>query len=220
MARQKLPDPPGEDVPGWIMTFSDVITLLMTFFILLLTFATNQPETFDRIQVALFGGGGSTGIAGEQDGMEKDALLMRERARSGRISPSGAEIPPMYKDPSLRSLDKGIAGLDESEERVLARSHHIELPLDSLISSVGQLTAVGQQRLRLIAIQMSKMPLHLEIAVQSESSLESGLILAEHLTATKAVPQAKVGVAITPHMVSDSENCLFMLTLREPENGS
>ena len=45
------------------MTFSDVITLLMTFFILLLTFATNEPESFSRIETSMFGGGGTGTIS-------------------------------------------------------------------------------------------------------------------------------------------------------------
>ena len=55
MARQPAPEEPEDDVPAWVMTFSDVITLLMTFFILLLTFATNTPETFDRLRIAEVG---------------------------------------------------------------------------------------------------------------------------------------------------------------------
>ena len=49
MAKKCICSPGSAEVPTWFMTYSDVITLLMTFFILLLTFATNEPESFERM---------------------------------------------------------------------------------------------------------------------------------------------------------------------------
>ena len=112
MARQKPFEEPADDVPAWVMTFSDVITLLMTFFILLLTFATNTPETFDRLQVTMFGGGGSTGFVSEVEGMDRDELLTRMRARVGRTTAAGSAMPPLYSDPTFASLEKNFAGLE------------------------------------------------------------------------------------------------------------
>ena len=50
MREKPLPEPP-DDVPLWFMTYSDVITLMMTFFILLLTFSTSDPERFEQMKV-------------------------------------------------------------------------------------------------------------------------------------------------------------------------
>ena len=66
MGREKKPPDKPDDIPAWFMTYSDVITLLMTFFILLMTFATNEPERFERMQVSMFGGSGATGLAGRR----------------------------------------------------------------------------------------------------------------------------------------------------------
>jgi len=63
MARDKPEEPNSGDIPAWFMTYSDVITLLMTFFILLMTFSTTEPENFGRMQVVMFGGGNSSGVA-------------------------------------------------------------------------------------------------------------------------------------------------------------
>ena len=39
----------GTKVPGYIVTFSDMVTLLLTFFVMLLTLADVQdPELFDK----------------------------------------------------------------------------------------------------------------------------------------------------------------------------
>jgi len=218
MARQKPPDPPADDVPGWVMTFSDVITLLMTFFILLLTFATNQPETFERIQLAMFGGGGARGIAGETEGMEKDSLLMRKRALTGRMTQEGSEMPPIYSDPTLETLDAGIAGLEEDEDRTLATTHRIEVPLASMVVSNGPVTTSGQQRLRMIALQMRKMPLRLELLVGDEASLDEGIRVAEHMTQNERLPEPSVGVGVAPHLVG-KDRLLMVLDLQESDRG-
>lgn len=219
MARQKQPDPPADDVPGWVMTFSDVITLLMTFFILLLTFATNQPETFDRVQVAMFGGGGAKGIAGKSDGMEKDSLLMRQRARTGRMTQMGSEMPPIYSDPTLETLDAGIAGLEDDEQRILSTTHYIELPMASVVTKVGELTAAGKQRLRMIAVQMRKLPLHLQIMVGDESSLDRAIQVAAFLTGEERMPEPTIGVGVAAHVV-DQDRLLLILELRELNRGT
>lgn len=199
MARQKPPDPPEDDVPAWVMTFSDVITLLMTFFILLLTFATNQPETFDRLQVSMFGGGGATGFAGKSDGMEKDSLLMRERARTGRMATEGSQMPPIYSDPALESLNKGIAGLEDEELRVISTTHRVEQELDKIVDSNGEITARGKQMLRMLAVQMKRRPIQLDLVVAEQQSVPRALSIVEHMTNVERLPHAVVGVGIAPN---------------------
>ncbi|MBN2183414.1 MAG: hypothetical protein JW715_16000 [Sedimentisphaerales bacterium] len=47
--KQKKTEEQGPKVPGYIVTFSDMVTLLLTFFVMLLTLADVQdPELFDR----------------------------------------------------------------------------------------------------------------------------------------------------------------------------
>lgn len=219
MARQKPPDPPGDDVPGWVMTFSDVITLLMTFFILLLTFATNQPETFDRVQVAMFGGGGSRGFVSDAEGMTKDAVLMRQRSRAGRIFREGTETPPIYSDPELTTMANGIAGLEENEYRELLTTHRIAADLARFIDADNQITSAGNQKLRMLAIQLKKLPLQLDLAVHDEASLSRALTLAEHLTKTNQVTETQVGVAISPHQVQPGQ-LLVILAKQGADRGA
>lgn len=55
MSRKPKPEEPKVGAPGWIVTFSDMITLLLTFFVLLVSMADKQVEDhkFMRGQVAL-----------------------------------------------------------------------------------------------------------------------------------------------------------------------
>ena len=156
MARVKEPEAPA-DIPSWLMTFSDVITLLMTFFILLLTFATNEPEKFERIQVSMFGGGGATGMAAEAEGpLDYDALLLRERQRSGRISQVGSEMPPIHSDAVYETLNKGVAGLENDEMRELSTQHGVVIPWSLFMTSDGNISPLGQQHLKMLAKHMRR----------------------------------------------------------------
>jgi flagellar motor protein MotB len=48
MAREKKP-PEEEGVPMWLVTFSDLVTLLLTFFVLLLSMASMDQVLLSRI---------------------------------------------------------------------------------------------------------------------------------------------------------------------------
>jgi len=53
MARNKRRKPSGPSADGWIVTFSDTMTLLLTFFILLYSFSTVDTEKFKLIASSL-----------------------------------------------------------------------------------------------------------------------------------------------------------------------
>lgn len=216
MAKEKEPDIP-EDIPSWLMTFSDVITLLMTFFILLLTFATSEPETFDRMQVSLFGGGGASGVAGKSDSaMDKDALLLRERPRSGRITMRGSEMPPINSDPVYETLAKGIAGLENEEQRELSTQHSVTLPLTLMVDSSGEISALGSQQLRMMAQQLRKQQLDVDFFVASEDRLSDAVRLTTHLYQQEGILPGRLGVGKDTAMTDPS---LVKIVLTRPIAG-
>ena len=196
MALAKEPEMPA-DVPVWLMTFSDVITLLMTFFILLLTFATSEPEKFERMQISMFQGGGAMGIAAEaKSPQDLNALLMRKRPKSGRITTRGSEVPPIAKDPTTESLAKGIAGLEEEEHRDLSTTHAMVLPLRFFFASDGSLSTKGKVSARLLARQMRNQPLVLRFSVSDRKELILGQRLASHLYEDHDVRPGRIGVSL------------------------
>ena len=216
MAREKPPDPLGDDVPAWVMTFSDVITLLMTFFILLLTFASSEPETFERMQVAVFGGGGASGIAGKIDStVDKDTIVMRERPRSARLSQRGSEMPPTYTDPSYESMAKGIAGLEQNEERQLSDSHVLKIPLAEWVDERGEFNSSGQNHLRMLVMQMRKLPLTLDVMVNDEAELKVALKIADEITDRGRIPLGRVSVGYGVVSEDDPRDVLLLVLTLE-----
>ncbi len=51
--RKGPPDDPG--VPGWIVTYGDMMSLLLTFFVLLLSFSTISEKEFEKAMMSLKG---------------------------------------------------------------------------------------------------------------------------------------------------------------------
>jgi hypothetical protein len=193
MARKKEGDAPA-DIPIWFVTFSDVITLLMTFFILLLTFATSEPEQFERLQIAMFGGGGTQGLAGLSDPSEKDTVLLRERPRAGRVSLRGSEMPPIHADPSCQSLAAGLAGLEENERRELSTQHAIFVPLNLIFTSDGAISSLGYQQLRMLAKFMRKQQLDVDFLVARDKDLERARLLASRLFEVESIQPGRLGI--------------------------
>jgi flagellar motor protein MotB len=221
MAREKEPDMPDE-VPTWLMTFSDVITLLMTFFILLLTFATNEPESFEKMQVSMFQGGGSAGIAGDADtAQDRDSVILRERPKAGRVTTRGSEMPPIQSDASTSSLSKGIAGLREDEQREMSTNHALVLPMDFFFDANGDISAKGEVSARMLARQMHNQPLDIRFSVSSREDLGKAQRLASHLFEDFSVQPGRIGVGLnrSPQRVPSSLEVRLTLVLDEQGNG-
>jgi hypothetical protein len=194
MARVKENELPP-DVPSWLMTFSDVITLLMTFFILLLTFATAEPEQFEQMQAAMFGGGGALGLAGPaQRPTERDTLLIRTRPPASRITAEGSEIPPIDSDPAYESLARGVAGLDDLLERPMASQHAMYLPLSLVFTSDGTISSFGEWPLQMIARKMQTGPMTAAFFVAREQDLERAGQLANRLFEGESIPADRLSV--------------------------
>ncbi len=177
------------EVPAWFMTYSDVITLMMTFFILLLTFATNEPEQFERMKVAVFGGGGGTGLIGENNNpVELDATVVRFRPRTARQTMRGTEMPPLHEEPATDSVARGLKALDELTDLVRSERCQITMRKEHLINN-GVITDHGQATLRIICAQLKRFNGHAQlIAADSEDARALIPVCLEIAEETQAYP--------------------------------
>ena len=183
MARDKKPkDPPG-DIPAWFMTYSDVITLLMTFFILLLTFATTEPERFEKTVSSSSSAGSATGTAGaELSGIDHDSWITRVRAPSSRIAMRGAEMPSITKQATKAAFGDGMRSLNEEEQKQNElTSHSFEIPAVQLFDSEGQLSSQGAEICRLLSVQLESLPFQAAIQYADEKQTQNLAGMMEHL---------------------------------------
>lgn len=196
MPKERLPKM-KEDVPSWFVTFSDVITLLMTFFVLLLTFSTDQPEVFEKFQSTMFRGTGATGIAGQRDdGLERDSFVVRERPSAARVVMRGSEMPPTLDDPGGASLGSGLEGLEDEEHYDPTIAQSIEVPLLLFVTRGGDITPTGKQQLGMLARQLHHMALHVSLQVADEEQVEALMAITQYLVQHRGVPGGKIGTGL------------------------
>lgn len=72
--------------PGWIVTFSDMIGLLTSFFIMLLTYSTKEQSDYRKLQGALLG---EFGLIADPDDPDFDALLRPDEALANNLKNEG-----------------------------------------------------------------------------------------------------------------------------------
>jgi chemotaxis protein MotB len=96
MPRKPPEEEPPKGSPEWIVTFSDVTSLLVTFFVMLLTFSTLEKQNFQKLAGSLAGG---FGVLGPKFKTNKSALMHKDQLRSDRLRDEGVD------EPFMRSLD-------------------------------------------------------------------------------------------------------------------
>jgi len=194
------------------MTYSDVITLLMTFFILLLTFATNEPESFQIMQHAVFGGGGATGTAGDSHGpLELTSLMLRERPQAARRTMQGTEMPPAHTDPETGTISKGLAALSGDPEHDPSSNHSIETALDALVDVDGTMTELGTQRLRMMGMQIKVNDLLVSFEVSESTDLDRLVAIGMHLVRHEEVPPGNIRLGLLPENTIAPSDLLISL---------
>lgn len=196
-SRKRKSAEPLPEIPAWFTTFSDVITLLITFFILLLTFSTTEPEEFQQIQSTLFSDSNSNGVVGEKSKkLSQDSIVYRRRPPSARLAIRGSEMPPTRTQPQTQFPAGFLGGLDTDEFLDLADKYSVEVDLYALVSRKGQLFPRGQQQARMLAIQMLQLPMHITFEVPTEAALDRVLALTQHLFKEYRVKPGQMGVRL------------------------
>lgn len=120
MPRKKVEEEKPRGCPEWMVTFSDVISLLVTFFVLILTFSTMEIQEFQKLAGALQGGFGVMGPISESN---REALYHKDILRADRQRSQGSILP------FARDLDDLEEDLDELKQM---RRRETELKIDRI----------------------------------------------------------------------------------------
>jgi flagellar motor protein MotB len=203
MGKEIPEDPPG-DIPAWFMTYSDVITLLMTFFILLLTFSTTEPERFEKVTISVFGGAGATGVAGhKQNQLDKDSWSQRVRPRAARIAMQGSEMPPIEHDIETASVGPGLQSVNEQEaKKDVMRSYAFNLPLAKLVDANLNVTRKGQQVASKLSKQLSSLAIHCTLEISQRSLDERVCAFAHYLYHAERARPGQIGTGFAVNVES------------------
>jgi hypothetical protein len=140
--------------PTWMLTYGDSVTLLVTFFVLLLTFSTPNPEDFQQLATGLCQGARALGVFGgtfEGNSMGPD----QRRLMAGRLDAQGAETAPVHGDAPLSELRKHFTEVDVSQLPELKGAVVIRVPLAEVFGAGVQVTTQGEKVLDCV-VQMAR----------------------------------------------------------------
>ena len=131
--KSKPEEPSGEKVPLWIISFADMITLLLSFFVMLQTMAKSQDGTLfgasqESFRRAINGMGFPDLLLGKQGLVEMDYHKIQyptEEASAGTASPEPARVIDADDD-TIRRLFEDLkqqmdVQADNPTETLLAR---------------------------------------------------------------------------------------------------
>ena len=81
-------------VPIWMVSFADLLSLLVTFFVMMLTFSTADRENFEKASGSLRGALGVT--SPNVAGLPQSGMIETRYFRRGRMT-AGMDFPPGYE---------------------------------------------------------------------------------------------------------------------------
>jgi chemotaxis protein MotB len=198
----------------WIVTYSDMITLLMTLFIVIVTFGSKEQDHHSKKLDSIVGGQGGTGVAGPTgQGIGRDSVMVRMSPLS-RMVYSGSETPPVYSDPGSSPAGVALKALKEEPLGKLSDNFAFKVPLDFLFDKSGKLSTSGETFLRTVASGVRRLPYGLQVRVANKSRAAAAAKVVEYLFASASIFPGRLGVAVCPPGEGVSENEVLLVLLR------
>jgi len=146
--------PQSGGAPTWMLTYGDTVTLLLTFFVLLLTFSTPTEDDFQEFVRGLMVGSQSMSLFQGRPGAG-GVTPQERRLEESRLDLAGAEKPPMSDQKPMEELTKYHSNVDIAQLPELKGAVVIRVPLDSLFDDEGRLTAEGRRVLAYV-VEMTR----------------------------------------------------------------
>jgi len=133
---QKQTEPDGDPgAPEWMVTFSDCMTLLLTFFVLLLSFSSFDERVFLKLRAAF---SGALPTVAKPTEKHKDSFLAEEQIKPTKELNKGSEKPTLARGKE-DNLKEETEPMDFRSRKVfLIPSRKIFWGRGTLISSEGR----------------------------------------------------------------------------------
>jgi flagellar motor protein MotB len=178
----------GESAPLWIISFADMISLLMAFFVMLSTFNNFDKQAKEKLFAT------ARAVLGQRGGW------MPDRPKDS-LSPALGEGDDVSKGPEKRSQEKThkTGQINQTYSKRFFTDKVFLVPMEFLFYSTGTgLTADGRKWLDNLSIYLSNMPGRILIAEQNNPTAASGpgraVAAAEYLT-RKNIESGRISIS-------------------------
>ena len=131
-------------VPTWMVTYSDTITLMLCFFVMMLTFSAASEDTHRPAQVSPLKGSRIPPVVPGPPG-EENLAAEAPRLSAARLGAGGAERPPMQSESPLDELKRYYPDVDISQLEQLKGALVIRMPLVEVFGTGLEIGPQGQK---------------------------------------------------------------------------
>ena len=167
---------------SWIVTYCDMITLLMAFFICVIAFAWKNEEQFGAAAKSI------------PDG----SVIWRPRLHPPPESESRSELAPLYLNPSVESSAQIVQTLEAMTPSRLADNFAVRLPLSLLFKEDKRLSPSGARLLHSLADHLRDLPYDLQFQVSRAEDLPRAIELCHYLACREGYEPARLAVGGRP----------------------
>ncbi len=198
---------------SWIVTYSDMVTLLMAFFICIITFSSKETEKYSTKKDSLIGNAGGSGVASSsaKGTLEQDSIVWRLRVRQARASESGAEMSPLYQDPSVETTARILRVLEGAALGRLRDNLAVRLPRSLLFEKGDRLSSSGVRLLHAVAVNLRDLPYDLQFQVGHTEHVAQAVRLCTYLASQESYEPARLAVGGRPPTSGDGDSIWLVL---------
>lgn len=195
-ADSAVPPPEGRWHGTWIITYCDLVTILLACFLCILTFVNRQSPGTKRagqpLAPLLEGGGAGVFSNGSDGGV---AAVWRMRLLTAEKH-GNSEAAPLHTDPSHEPADQILHALDDPAVGTLRDSYRLPIPLDMLITAGGQVSEAGRQTLDVLARNVRPFPYDVQLLVEERAHLPKGVAVATYFASEGGIHPGRVAVGV------------------------
>ena len=200
--------------PEWMVTFSDCMTLLLTFFVLLLSFTAFGENTLPNLGNAMSESMSSS--IGKDNNAEQTSVAAQQQLKEVERVNKGAETKPSVED-DISKIMKKKRPIDFKSLKVFA------IPSEKLFWGDGvAISRTGQNLLNSLSILFKTVPSRVVISengpnTNQQMALNRSLRVVEYMT-SRGLKNDDFSITTSPMMRSGSRNQRMLeITLLDPE---
>jgi len=196
---------------NWIVTYADMITLLMAGFIVIVTFGSRESDKAAPRNDSVIGTTSGNGVVGLlRKGPDRDSVVVRRAPMAGNAFDQGSEMPATYSDVPIEVVKSVEASLEADQVGRITDNYDISYPL-GLMFEGDELSQAGQSRLRDAARQVRDLPYELLIQVGEPREYLRAVRAYTYLFQVCELSPLRLGVGLLP---SAGENGMLVLSFR------
>jgi hypothetical protein len=204
---------------SWLITYCDMITLLMACFIMIITFGSKEQDKYSPQKDSVLEGPGGNGWVGvAQRSMDRESVVWRQRPPLGRTSRQGSEKAPSYSQPADVVGAEVLKNLANSKKLGnLSDNYDLDIPVDTLFTPQGNLSSSGKQLLHATAANIRDLPYDMFIEASQPSDLPRLIKINQYLAEQEQIFPGRLAIGFRPTSNQQRAPFISLLFLRQPD---